>query len=74
MHTWEGWTAASGTTTKMACTWAEWCAWHQRAQRANKNAYRSAIVSWRACPSCAGCLKQAASLYKTTIPTECEAV
>jgi len=33
VHTWEGWTAASGTTTKMACTWAEWCAWHQRAQQ-----------------------------------------
>ncbi len=36
MHTWEGWTAASGTTTKMACTWAEWCVWHQRAQRAQQ--------------------------------------
>ena len=33
VHAWEGWTAASGTTTKMACTWAEWCAWHQRTQR-----------------------------------------
>jgi hypothetical protein len=33
MRTWEGWTAASGTTTKMACTWVEWCAWHQRAQQ-----------------------------------------
>jgi len=36
MHTWEGWTAASGTTTKMACTWAEWCAWHQRTQRTQR--------------------------------------
>jgi hypothetical protein len=42
--------------------------------RANKTVFRSANASWRACRSCAGSIKGAASIQHRKTPCEGEAV